>query len=56
LQAVRAALSLHKGGKIAHAIKDSRVVLTRVRPEMSTDNPVLTFSERNSPADTDAHL
>ena len=54
-QAVRAALRLREGDELAYAIEDSRVVLTRVPPELGKDDPFIRFSEWNSPADVDGY-
>lgn len=54
-QPVRAALHLREGDVIAYAIERGRVVLTHARPENTVDNPFKTFSEWNSPADTEAY-
>ncbi len=54
-QAVRTALRLREGDEIAYTIEGSRVVLTRIQPEGGIDDPFVTFSEWNSPADVDAY-
>lgn len=54
-QAVRAALQLKEGDEIAYAIEDSRVVLTRAKPEPAMDDPLATFTEWNSEADRKAY-
>ena len=54
-QPVRAALHLREGDEIAYAIEPGRVVLTRARPENTAEDPFKTFSEWDSPADTEAY-
>ena len=54
-QPVRAALHLREGDEIAYAIEPGRVVLTRAQPEKTADDPFKTFSEWDSPADTEAY-
>jgi len=54
-QPVRAALRLREGDEIAYAIEQDRVVLTRVRPETTAEDPFVTFTEWDSPADTEAY-
>jgi len=54
-QPVRAALQLREGDEIAYAIEPDRVVLTRAKPEKAADDPFKTFSEWDSPADTEAY-
>lgn len=54
-QPVRAALRLRPGDEIAYIIEGGRVVLTRVRPDKADDDPFGTFSEWDSPADTEAY-
>jgi antitoxin PrlF len=54
-QPVRAALHLREGDEIAYAIEPGRVVLTRARPENAAEDPFKTFSEWDSPADTEAY-
>ena len=53
-QPVRAALRLREGDEIAYAIEAGRVVLTRAQADKATDDPFRTFSEWDSPADTEA--
>jgi antitoxin PrlF len=52
---VRAALQLREGDEIAYAIEPGRVVLTRVQPENTACDRFKTFSEWDSPADTEAY-
>ena len=54
-QPVRAALRLREGDEIAYAIEAGRVVLTRVQPNGTIDDPFRTFSEWDSPADAEAY-
>lgn len=54
-QPVRAALRLREGDEIAYSIERGRVVLTRAAPERTGDDPFRTFSEWESPADTEAY-
>ncbi len=54
-QPVRAALHLREGDEIAYAIEPGRVVLTRARPENRAEDPFKTFSEWDSPSDTEAY-
>lgn len=54
-QPVRVALRLREGDEIAYTIEPGRVVLTRVRPDETIDDPFRTFSEWDSPADTEAY-
>jgi antitoxin PrlF len=54
-QAVRTALRLREGDEIAYAIEPGRVVLTRVQPDTTTDDPFRTFSEWDSASDTEAY-
>ena len=54
-QPVRAALRLCEGDEIAYAIESDRVVLTRAQADKATDDPFRTFSEWDSPADTEAY-
>ena len=54
-QAVRAALHLREGDEIAYAIDGGRVILTRARPDTAPDDPFITFSEWDSPADVEAY-
>jgi antitoxin PrlF len=54
-QPVRTALHLREGDEIAYAIEPGRVVLTRARPEKTAEDPFKTFSEWDSPADTEAY-
>jgi antitoxin PrlF len=54
-QPVRTALHLREGDEIAYAIEPGRVVLTRARPENTAEDPFKTFSEWDSPADTEAY-
>jgi antitoxin PrlF len=54
-QPVRAALHLREGDEIAYVIESGRVVLTRVQPDTAADDPFRTFSEWDSPADTEAY-
>ena len=54
-QSVRAALHLREGDEIAYAIDGDRVVLTRARPDIGTDDPFVAFSEWDSPADAEAY-
>jgi len=54
-RAVRAALALREGDEIAYAIGDGRVVLTRVRPDGTDEDPFKTFAEWDSPADAEAY-
>lgn len=54
-QPVRAALNLQVGDEIAYSIEGGRVVLSRARPEPSTDDPFGTFSEWDSSADVEAY-
>ena len=54
-QPVGAALRLHEGDEIVYAIEPGRVVLTRARPDQAADEPFRTFSEWDSPADTEAY-
>jgi antitoxin PrlF len=48
-------LHLREGDEIAYAIEPGRVVLTRARPENTAEDPFKTFSEWDSPADTEAY-
>jgi antitoxin PrlF len=52
---VRAALHLREGDEIAYAIEPGRVVLTRVQTENMAEDQFKTFSEWDSPADTEAY-
>lgn len=54
-QPVRVALGLREGDEIAYAIEPDRVVLTRAQPDKVADDPFRTFSEWDSPADTEAY-
>jgi antitoxin PrlF len=54
-QSVRAALGLREGDEIAYVIEPGRVVLTRAQPDKAADDPFKTFSEWDSPADTEAY-
>ena len=54
-QPVRAALHLREGDEIAYAIEAGRVLLTRVQPHGTIDDPFRTFSEWDSPADAEAY-
>ena len=54
-QPVRAALHLRKGDEIAYFIEPGRVVLTRAQPENPAEDPFKSFSEWDSPADTEAY-
>ncbi len=54
-QPVRAALRLREGDEIAYAIEPGRVVLTRAQPGLATEDPFVTFSEWDGPADTEAY-
>jgi antitoxin PrlF len=54
-QPVRAALRLREGDEIAYAIEADRVVLTRAQPGQTLDDPFGTFSEWDSPADSQAY-
>ena len=54
-QPVRAALRLREGDEIAYAIEAGRVMLTRVQPDETIDDPFRTFSEWDSPADAKAY-
>ena len=54
-QAVRSALRLREGDEIAYAIEPDGVKLTRARPDITADDPFRTFSEWDSPADTEAY-
>jgi len=54
-QPVRAALRLQEGDEIAYTIEPGRVVLTRAATEPTADDPFSTFSEWDSPADTQAY-
>jgi antitoxin PrlF len=54
-QPVRAALNLREGDEIAYVIEPGRVLLTRAQPETTVDDPFSTFSEWDSPADTQAY-
>ncbi len=54
-QPVRAALRLSEGDEIAYAIEPGRVVLTRAEPNKPVEDPFMTFSEWDSPADTEAY-
>ncbi len=54
-QPVRAALRLREGDEIAYVIEPGRVVLMRAEPETIADDPFSTFSEWDSPADTEAY-
>lgn len=54
-QPVRAALRLREGDEIAYSIEPDRVVLTRVQPDKVADDPFRTFSEWDSPADTESY-
>lgn len=54
-QPVRTALRLREGDEIAYAIEAGRVVLTRVQPGETIDDPFKTFSEWDSPADAEAY-
>lgn len=54
-QPVRAALRLREGDEIAYSIEPGRVVLTRAQPSGGADDPFRTFSEWDTPADTEAY-
>ena len=54
-QPVRVALGLREGDEIAYSIEPDQVVLTRAQPDKATDDPFRTFSEWDSPADTEAY-
>ena len=54
-QPVRAALRLREGDEIAYVIEQDRVLLTRVQTDKADDDPFRTFTEWNSPADTEAY-
>lgn len=54
-QPVRTALGLREGDEIAYVIEPGRVVLTRARSGQADDDPFRTFSEWDSPADTEAY-
>jgi antitoxin PrlF len=54
-QPVRAALHLREGDEIAYTIEPGRVILTRAQPETPAEDPFKTFSEWDSPADTQAY-
>jgi len=54
-QPVRAALRLREGDEIVYVIEAGRVVLTRAQPAGAADDPFRTFSEWDSPADTEAY-
>jgi antitoxin PrlF len=54
-QPVRAALRLREGDEIAYAIEPGRVVLTRAQPTAAAEDPFRTFSEWDSPSDTEAY-
>lgn len=54
-QPVRVALCLREGDEIAYVIELNRVVLTRARPDKTTDDPFRTFAEWDSLADTEAY-
>ena len=40
---------------MAYAIEAGRVVLTRVQPDATTDDPFRSFSEWNRPSDAEAY-
>ena len=54
-QPVRVALRLREGDEIAYAIEPGRVVLTRARQGLASDDPFATFSEWDGPSDTEAY-
>lgn len=54
-QAIRTALGLRTGDELAYVIEADRVVLTRLKDRTTADDPFETFSEWNSPADTEAY-
>ena len=54
-QPVRAALRLREGDEVAYVIEAGRVVLTRVQPDATNDDPFRSFSEWNSPSDAEAY-
>ncbi len=54
-QPIRAALNLREGDEIAYVIEAGRVVLTRARPDIASDDPFRTFAEWDSPADAEAY-
>ncbi|WP_428377171.1 AbrB/MazE/SpoVT family DNA-binding domain-containing protein [Lichenicoccus sp.] len=54
-QPVRAALRLREGDEVAYVIEAGRVVLMRVQPDGSSDDPFRSFSEWDSPADIEAY-
>ncbi len=54
-QPVRAALRLREGDEIVYVIEAGRVVLTRAQTAGAADDPFRSFSEWDSPADTEAY-
>ncbi len=54
-QAVRTALGLKAGDKLAYLIENGRAVLTRVDGGPSADDPFAVFSEWSSAADSEAY-
>lgn len=53
-RAVRTALRLKEGDRIAYAIEEGRVVLTRATP-VATEDPFATFDEWDTEADRRAY-
>lgn len=53
-RAVRAALGLRQGDRVAYEIEDDRVILTRASSQ-TADDPFASFSEWSGDADTRAY-
>jgi antitoxin PrlF len=54
-QAVRTALGLRSGDRIAYVIEQDRVMLKRIEVRAEAEDPFATFSEWGSAADADAY-
>jgi antitoxin PrlF len=54
-QAVRTALGLRPGDRIAYVIEDGRAVVTRFDARPPADDPFAAFSEWGSAADAEAY-
>jgi antitoxin PrlF len=52
---VRTALRLREGDEIAYTIRDGAVVLSRVQPGASAEDPFATFTEWETAADQAAY-